>query len=69
MNVFTNNLMRARLAEGEADLSVMKVTIKDLPLSKGNKGIEQYLITQGIKLRGKLSLQKQRMKITSRQTG
>ena len=60
VNVFTNNPMRARLAEGETDQSVMKVTIKDLPLSKGNKGIEQYLITQGIKLRGKVEFAKAR---------
>ena len=60
VNVFNNNPMRARLAEGETDQSVMKVTIKDLPLSKGNKGIEQYLITQGIKLRGKVEFAKAR---------
>ena len=35
VNVFTNNPIRAKLSEGETDESVMKVIIKDLPLSKG----------------------------------
>ena len=60
VNVFTNNPLRAKLREGETDQSVMKITIKDMPLSKGNKGIEQYLITQGLKLRGKIEYVKAR---------
>ena len=31
-----------------------------MPFSKGNKGIEQYLITQGLKLRGKIEYAKAR---------
>ena len=58
--MFTNNPLRAKLREGETDQSVMKITIKDMPLSKGNKGIEQYLITQGLKLRGKIEYAKAR---------
>ena len=34
VNVFTNNPLRVRLADGETDQSVMKVTIKDMPLAK-----------------------------------
>ena len=58
--VFTNNPVRARLAMGEIDESVIKITIKDLPLSKGNKGVEQYLITQGINMRGSVEYAKAR---------
>ena len=60
VSVFTNNSLRAKLREGETDQSVMKITIKDMPLSKGNKGIEQCLITQGLKLRGKIEYAKAR---------
>ena len=60
VNVFTNNPMRAKLSEGETDQSVMKITVKDMPLSKGNKAIEQYLISQGIKIRGKVEYGKAR---------
>ena len=34
INVFTNNPLRVRLADGETNQSVMKVTIKDMPLAK-----------------------------------
>ena len=60
VNVFTNNPSRAKLREGETDQSVIKITINDMPLSKGNKSIEQYLITQGLKLRGKVEYAKAR---------
>ena len=60
VNVFTNNPIRAKLSEGETDESVMKVTIKDLPLSKGKNGIEQYLLHQGLKLRGNIEYCKAR---------
>ena len=53
VNVFSNNPLRARLAEGETDQNIIKVTIKDFPLSKANSAIESYLINQGIKLKTK----------------
>ena len=39
---------------------MIKATIKDLPLSKGNNGIEQYLLHQGLKLRGNIEYCKAR---------
>ena len=52
--------MRAKLAEGETDQNVVKITIKDLPISRGNKGIEHFLVSQGIKLRSKVEYSKTR---------
>ena len=60
VNVFSNNPMRAKLSDGETDENVVKITIKDLPISKGNNGIEQYLISNGIKLRTKIQYAKAR---------
>ena len=60
VNVFSNNPMRAKLTDGETDESVVKVTIKDLPISKGNKGIEVFLTTQGIKLKSAIGYAKAR---------
>ena len=60
VSVFSNNPMRAKLSEGETDENVVKVTIKDLPISKGNKGIEQFLISQGIKLKSAIGYAKAR---------
>ena len=44
----------------EIDENVVKTTLKDLPISKGNNGIEQYLISNGIKLRTKIQYAKAR---------
>ena len=60
VNVFSNNPMRAKLAEGETDQNVVKITIKDLPISRGNKGIEHFLVSQGIKLKSKVEYSKTR---------
>ena len=60
VSVFSNNPMRAKLSEGETDKNVVKVTIKHLPISKGNKGIEQFLISQGIKLKSAIRYAKAR---------
>ena len=58
--VFTNNPVRAKLALGETDENVIKITVKDLPLSKGVSGMEQYLIAQGIHMRGGIEYAKAR---------
>ena len=42
VGIFSNNPVRAKLAPGETDENIMKITIKDLPISKGNKGVEKY---------------------------
>ena len=63
MNVFSNNPLRARLAEGEIDQNIIKVTIKDFPLLKANSAIESYLINQGIKLKTKPEYAKARNKL------
>ena len=60
VGVFSNNPVKAKLAPGETDDNVMKVTIKDLPISKGNKGVEKYLMTQGIKIRSPVEYAKAR---------
>ena len=60
VNVFSNNPLRAKLTDGETDESVVKVTIKDLPISKGNKGIELFLTSQGIKLKSAIGYAKAR---------
>ena len=60
VGVFSNNPVRAKLAPGETDENIMKITIKDLPISKGNKGVEKYLMTQGIKLRSPVEYAKAR---------
>ena len=60
VSVFSNNPLRARLAEGETDQNIIKVTIKDFPLSKANSAIESYLIQQGIKLKTKIEYAKAR---------
>ena len=39
VNVFTNNPMRARLAEGETDQSVMKVTTRTCPYQRETKAL------------------------------
>ena len=60
VGIFSNNPVRAKLAPGETDENIMKITIKDLPISKGNKGVEKYLMTQGIKLRSPVEYAKAR---------
>ena len=60
VGVFSNNPVRAKLAPGETDESVMKITIKDLPISKGNQGVEKFLVTQGIKIRSPVQYAKAR---------
>ena len=60
VSVFSNNPLRARLEEGETDQNIIKVTIKDFPLSKANSAIESYLIQQGIKLKTKTQYAKAR---------
>ena len=60
VNVFSNNPMRAKLAEGETDENVVKITIRDLPISKGNQGIEVFLKAQGIKIKSAIQYSKTR---------
>ena len=60
VGIFSNNPVRTKLAPGETDENIMKITIKDLPISKGNKGVEKYLMTQGIKLRSPVEYAKAR---------
>ena len=60
VGVFSNNPVRSKLVPGETDENVMKITIKVLPISKGNKGVEKFLMTQGIKLRSPVKYAKAR---------
>ena len=52
--------MRAKLAEGETDENVVKITIKDPPISKGNRGIEVFLKAHGIKVKSAIEYAKTR---------
>ena len=48
----SNNLYREDLREGEAaDYGVMKIILKDIPLSRGNYDVEVYLDSQNIKFK------------------
>ena len=60
INVFENNPFRANIGEGESEQNILKITVKDLPLSKTNKGLEDYLISQGLTLKSKIEYVKAR---------
>ena len=47
-----------KLAEGESEESVVRITAKDLPLSRGNTGIKSYLISQERALTSKITCAK-----------
>ena len=51
VQVYTNNPYRAGLTGGQSDDDVIKIIIKDVPLSKGNTGIIKYLDEKKIKLK------------------
>ena len=51
VQVYTNNPYRAGITDGQSDEDVIKITIKEVPLSKGNVDIAKYLEEKGIKLK------------------
>ena len=50
MKVFSNNLYWAGIDAGQTD-DVIRIAIKEVPLSKGNSDIENYLTLKDIKLK------------------
>lgn len=60
--VYSDNPFRARLTS--PDDKVTKITVKDIPLSKGNSSLESYLESQGVKLKGPIQYGQARDPVT-----
>ena len=51
VQVFSNNPFRAGIDTDQTDDDVIRIVIKEVPLSKGNRDIENYLTLKDIKLK------------------
>ena len=62
VDVYSENPFRARL--NSPDEKVIKITVKDIPLSRGNSSLERYLEAQGVKLKSPIQYAQARDPIT-----
>jgi len=62
VDVYSENPFRARL--NSPDEKVTKITVKDIPLSRGNSSLERYFEAQGVKLKGPIQYAQARDPIT-----